>query len=796
MPGAKIIKLIGYSRGNNDYQTAKKAAEKWKDAESLNDDQINNWLEQGGWIGAVIPKGRYLIDVDDDIQGKLLKELLEGENIHHHAIKTPKGYHFIFKESEGFTQYQGYVNGLGLVTDARKAGSGYEVFPTFNTEGRYIVSKSLEQLDEPPHYLKKVWNGQKVSSPMAYPYETSGSRDGDFYDLARRLLTCGVDKSKVQESLELAYKYFVPYKEDFPLRIIAEKVNSAFKKVDGENNFSNKSNPSFQFQIEGEQKNVVIPKPFKIGSKDTLFEEKEYKDGNIVTTLVSRKTPYITKEFHNVERPQVFYEIQWNDRNRTVKEIVPASTIAIRKELLELSDRGFSVNENNVKKIITYFDRYLLANGIKQYDAVERLGGIKGRFIHPVLSNDIEIMAIDQGEKQINEGFEVKGTSETWKNEVFERIKQSPKAVFMVLASFASIVIKDLKVQPFIVDLSGTTSQGKTTTLRVAASVWGNENLLNEWNATRVSIERKAAYLNSYPLLLDDTRKANERVLKDIIYQFSGGRSKGRGSLKGSQREYTWNNILLSTGEVSLNEYAKNQGGAAARIIPLIDEPLKKDQDNIIQLYEGMENNYGAVGIDFLKVWQKQKKDLIPEYHNFRSHYIDKAKGNEVLSRLAGYYAAVHFTGSILNKTLGMDIDLKAISRLFDEIAEDNKTIDKPMQFLEEILTDLDSDRESILGRYLPRGKIKAIYKDKQKQLFLTPSYLTEFLGVEEKQTRKEWLKRGITVPVEKNGKTVDYTRVSHKGTRHRAIALNMDIVKELDFDFQTSEVGQSGQMD
>ena len=146
--------------------------------------------------------------------------------------------------------------------------------------------------------------------------------------------------------------------------------------------------------------------------------------------------------------------------------------------------------------------------------------------------------------------------------EVFERIKQRTEGSIFVLSSFASVIIKDLRLQPFIVDLSGTTSQGKTTTLKVVASVWGNESLMSEWNATKVSIERKSAYLNSFPLLMDDTRKAEERILKDVIYSFSGGRSKGRGSLKGSQREFTWHNILLSTGEVSLNEYAKNQGGA------------------------------------------------------------------------------------------------------------------------------------------------------------------------------------------------------------------------------------------
>ncbi|WP_423743088.1 hypothetical protein [Bacillus cereus] len=66
---------------------------------------------------------------------------------------------------------------------------------------------------------------------MAYPYEASGSRDGDFYDMARRLLTCGVSKLDVLESLQLAYQYFVPYKKDFPFQTVQEKVESAWRTV-------------------------------------------------------------------------------------------------------------------------------------------------------------------------------------------------------------------------------------------------------------------------------------------------------------------------------------------------------------------------------------------------------------------------------------------------------------------------------------------------------------------------------------------------------------------------------------
>lgn len=788
LPGAKIIKLTGYANGNQEYQKAKTPVCKWKDSQGLDDLEINKWINQGGWIGAVIPQERIIIDVDDQVQGKLVKGLLEGENKHHHSIKTPNGWQFVFaakeKRTQDIKQITKFFSQIGVVIDTRTAGAGYIVFPTNNTEGRYIVTNSIEQLDELPQYLRPVRNTDKSKDYMfPVPIESSGSRNDTLYKFATHLKAWNVPNEEIMQAMELIYEYFLLDKTDFPYNELKALTQSAIQWKPDQSKKQQISDNNFETYAEGKGKNKIIPKPFKVGNNSTLFETREDKDGNEITKLVSRKTPYITKEFHNIERSQVLYEIEWKESNRTVSEVVPASTIAVRKELLELSDKGFSVNDNNVKKIIAYFDQYLLVNNIEQHYAVERLGHIKDTFIHPLVTKDVEIMAIDHGEKQLLEAFEVKGTSDTWKTEVFERIKQHPKAVFFVLSSFASVIIKDLRLQSFIVDLSGTTSQGKTTTLKVAASVWGNESLMSEWNATKVSIERKSAYLNSFPLLMDDTRKADERILKDVIYSFSGGRSKGRGSLKGSQREFTWHNILLSTGEVTLNEYAKNQGGAAARIIPLVDQPLKKDHSNIMALHEALENNYGAIGIDFLKVWLKHKKELIPEYHKFRQHYVDKAKDNEVLSRLAGYYAAVHFTGSILKSKLDFDIDLKAISSLFDDIAEENKAIDKPMQFLEEILSDLDSSRQDIFYDYMPKI-IKAIYKDKQRQLFLTPAYVKDFLGLEEKPTRREWLKRGITSPIEDKDKIVDYKQVKHKGKNVRVIFLNMDIVDELGFNF------------
>lgn len=548
------------------------------------------------------------------------------------------------------------------------------------------------------------------------------------------------------------------------------------------------SGEKFNLYIVDDETNpqqIVIPLPFSI--EDNALFKTVIKNDVEQKLMVSRMAPIILKELTNVERNSVHYEISWKDRGREKREVVAASAISTKKDLLTLADSGLPCNDLNYKDLIRFFDQYLACNRLDQSYMVERLGHIQNSFIHPLDSQGVEIIPNDIGERQVLEAFQIGGTVEAWKTEVFDRVKHHRKVLFLVLASFASILLHDLKVNPFIVDLSGSTSQGKTTALQVARSVWGNEGLINEWNATKVAIERKAGFLNSFPLYLDDTRKADERIIQSVVYQFSGGRSKGRGSLKGSQREMTWNNILISTGELSLADYASKAGGAAARVIPLVDQPFEDVEDNYFaELYEAIESNYGAVGMEFLKKWQAEKKDLIPEFHKFKEHYLKKSKGNEVLTRLSMYFSAVHFAGSVARKSLNLEMDLKLLDRLFDEIAGENKALDKPKEMLEEILLHLDSSRKEIYYSCQPTGFIKAIHR--RGTLCLMPAFLKEYLGNEEKLIRREWLKRGFTTESERAGKIVDYQLIKHSGNSFRAVPINKEFIDEMGLDFNERE--------
>lgn len=789
LPGSKIIKLKGYSGKNENYSEAKQPIGKWKEAAGLTDDEVKKALSRRCWVGATIPAGRIVIDVDSAEEGLLLKGLLEAEKVAHHAIKTPNGFQFIFSKTDEtkISQVSKFFSAVGIRIDTKPPLSGYIVWPSQNTEGRYIITQSLDKLDELPAYLKPVWNSNNTKNYVfPIPFKEQGNRNHTLYDFARRLRVCGVPEETLSQSMKLIYTHFVYDKTDFPESQLTASVRSALKLEVGNSN-------KIDYQDEPEKgTTLALPHPFKTNGKALYMTEKKVKrNGDIDERnfMVARHIPLLKREFHNVERPHVFYEIQWEDKGRTITELVPAGALATKKEMMPLADKGFPCNDINARLLIQYFDTVLAFSEIPTGYIVERLGHIKNNFVHPMLKQDFEILPNDQGEEQLLESFLVSGTVEEWKEQVFNKVKNHPRALFLVLSSFASILLHDLKVDPFVVDMASSTSQGKTTVLRVAASVWGTQQLINEFNATKVSIERKAAFLNSFPLLMDDSRKADDRILQSIVYTFSGGRSKGRGSLIGSQREFTWKNIMITTGEVSMTDYAAKAGGVAARIISLTNSPFDGvDSSFFTELYQALEGNCGAVGVEFIRMYEQHKRELLPEFHRVKEHYMKKAQGNEVLTRLSLYYATVNFAGRLLKHLLKFEIDLTLLDRLFDAIAQENKSIDKPKQLLEELLQDLDSDREAISYEYRPRSVVKAIYK--AGVLYLTPAYLKSFLGPEMKMTRNEWRIRGFTFSFDVKGKPVDYQQIKHAGKNFQGIPINQEIVQELGFDFRIEATG------
>lgn len=535
--------------------------------------------------------------------------------------------------------------------------------------------------------------------------------------------------------------------------------------------------------------NDIIPDNYKVGDNGWLYkmvEKGRGDDKEIVPLLITSTPPFITKQLKDIESLIISYEMKFKKAGEITTIPVQATEIADSKNIINLANKGLDVDTINRTEMVQFISMFKRLNNIPDESIATRLGHVKGHFIHPLINDDIRLVIHEEGYKQLANAFKTKGNLEDYAEKVFKPIKNSPMVMTFVYASLGSILLHDFNVDPFVVDMASKTSTGKTTALRVAASIWGTERLINEWNTTPIDLERKASILNSFPSMYDDTRKAKPYLLSDVVYQFSGGKSKGRGNVQSVDVVKTWRNILLSTGETSIVEYGNEKAGVSARVITLQDKPFNDDV-NIRALYEGIESNYGHLGLAFIEQYSKQKASYKASFKSYEGIYIDKAGENEVMQRVARYFAVLMVAGEILNDIAGFEHDhYKNVDTAFNRMLDTNKTLDKPRELLEVLLEELDASRNSITGAgysEVYNTELKAIFH--KDYLCVLSKPMKNYLGHELRTIIKEWEERGYLVTdadrVQKSVKT--------NGKKYRGYAISQSVIRELGFEFRNEKL-------
>lgn len=535
--------------------------------------------------------------------------------------------------------------------------------------------------------------------------------------------------------------------------------------------------------------NDIIPDNYKVGDNGWLYkmvEKGRGDDKEIVPILITSTPPFITKQLKDIESLIISYEMKFKKAGEFTTLPVQATEIADSKNIINLANKGLDVDTINRTEMVQFISMFKRLNNIPDETIATRLGHIKGHFIHPLINDDIRLVIHEEGYKQLANAFKTKGNLEGYSEMVFKPIKNSPMVMTFVYASLGSILLHDFNVDPFVVDMASKTSTGKTTALRVASSIWGTKRLINEWNTTPIDLERKASILNSFPSMYDDTRKAKPYLLSDVVYQFSGGKSKGRGNVQSVDVVKTWNNILLSTGETSIVEYGNEKAGVSARVITLQDKPFNDDV-NIRALYAGIESNYGHLGLAFIEQYSKQKASYKDSFKAYEGIYIDKAGENEVMQRVARYFAVLMVAGEILNDIAGFEHDhYKNVDIAFNRMLTTNKTLDKPRELLEGLLEELDASRNSITGAgysEVYNSELKAIFH--KDYLCVLSKPMKDYLGHEVRTITKEWEERGYL----ETGKDRIVKQVKYNGKRYIGYAIKQETIQELGFGFRNERL-------
>lgn len=283
--------------------------------------------------------------------------------------------------------------------------------------------------------------------------------------------------------------------------------------------------------------------------------------------------------------------------------------IASASKIVDLANKGVAVTSENAKALVQYLSdaENLNLKRIPANKSVGRMGWIGDDFFSPYVEG--LIYDGDENYKYLYEAIGSKGKFEDWVGFVKKiRADGNVPAKMILAASFASVLVKPCNRLPFFMHLWGGSGNGKTVSLMLAASVWGNPAVgeyINTFNSTSVGQEQLAGFFNSMPLIFDEMQIQTSDSRKDfdsMIYQLTEGVGRIRGAKEGGIRSRkTWRNCILTSGEQPIMT-SRSGGGAVNRVIEIDTSGMQffKDAKAVADFLVGCYGHAGEVFIESL----------------------------------------------------------------------------------------------------------------------------------------------------------------------------------------------------
>lgn len=158
--------------------------------------------------------------------------------------------------------------------------------------------------------------------------------------------------------------------------------------------------------------------------------------------------------------------------------------------------------------------------------------------------------------------FAERGELTDWKQGVSALAVDNSRLCFALSLAFAAPLLSLVGMEGGGFHLKGESTDGKTTIMRAAASVYGNPTrYMQTWRATGNAIEGIASRRNDALLCLDELGELDGREAGQTAYMLANGQGKGRSKQDGELRERkAWRLLFLSTGELSLEDHAASSG--------------------------------------------------------------------------------------------------------------------------------------------------------------------------------------------------------------------------------------------
>jgi putative DNA primase/helicase len=294
--------------------------------------------------------------------------------------------------------------------------------------------------------------------------------------------------------------------------------------------------------------------------------------------------------------------LEWQDDDNHIHqwpmplELLEGDGSDVRRELARL---GLHISPNQSA-------RGLLAAYIKLWSVeararcVDRLGWHGNIFVTPSGSiGEAEELVAFQNSHAIEPAYVESGTADEWRDSVAALAAGNTRLVFALSVAFAGALAEIADEDSGGFHLRGASSCGKSTALKLAASVWGNPSAyVRLWRGTVNGLEALATLHNDSLLILDEIGQIDPNDAGEAAYLLANGQGKARASRNGLARSAPrWRLLFFSAGEASLSAVMSQAGkqSTAGQEIRLAD--VEADAGAGMGIFETLHGHPNAASL-------------------------------------------------------------------------------------------------------------------------------------------------------------------------------------------------------
>jgi putative DNA primase/helicase len=260
--------------------------------------------------------------------------------------------------------------------------------------------------------------------------------------------------------------------------------------------------------------------------------------------------------------------LRWRDDDGSVHQwavplqLLQSDGIEMRRELARM---GLTMSPSKAARDL--LAKYVQFWPVKsRARCVDRLGWHGSIYVTPSGSvGQEDEVVVFQNAHAIEPAFSSAGTAQEWRESVGRLAAGNSRLVFALSVAFAGPLADVAGEESGGFHFRGASSSGKTTALKVSASVWGNPAAYPRlWRATANGLEGLAALHNDGLLILDELSQIDPKEAGEAAYLLANGQGKARASRDGTARQSArWVLLFLSAGEESLTALMARAGRKA-----------------------------------------------------------------------------------------------------------------------------------------------------------------------------------------------------------------------------------------